>query len=196
MRWQGVSVVQHPGAQRTGETGFGVEQELTRDDHAFTTGQACHDLRAPLHATSHTHPHWPEAPVRILHDDPAVPPGGDQRLRGNDWQGLLGVGLHQNLGEHARHQPTLRVAQHIRARCVRLAMSTWGSNAWICPAKRSAGQALTVACTEVPGRKVPSAAWGTEASSHNVSSPLILNSGVPGITVCPSRARISVTTPL
>ena len=84
----------------------------------------------------------------------------------------------------------------IRARCVRLAMSTWGSNAWICPAKRSAGQALTVACTEVPGRKVPSAAWGTEASSHNVSSPLILNSGVPGITVCPSRARISVTTPL
>ena len=98
--------------QRTGETGFGVEQELTRDDHAFTTGQACHDLRAPLHATSHTHPHWPEAPVRILHDDPAVPPGGDQRLRGNDWQGLLGVGLHQNLGEHARHQPTLRVAQH------------------------------------------------------------------------------------
>jgi len=49
MRWQGVSVVQHPGA--------------------------------PTH-------------------------------RGNDWQGLLGVGLHQNLGEHARHQPTLRVAQH------------------------------------------------------------------------------------
>ena len=65
--------------QRTGETGFGVEQELTRDDHAFTTGQACHDLRAPLHATSHTHPHWPEAPVRILHVEEA--PFGDMPTR-------------------------------------------------------------------------------------------------------------------
>ena len=57
------------------------------------------------------------------------------------------------------------------------------------------GSADARASTALPGRTGPPRSPGTSALTHTVRSPLMRNSGAPDITVMPSRAPSSATTP-
>ena len=87
------------------------------------------------------------------------------------------------------------LASSMRALKVRVAGFTSGSSACRRPSKSAPGSAGLDATTRSPGASC--AAWlsGTSAWAHTVPRPLMRASVMPGITVMPSRAIRSVTTP-
>jgi hypothetical protein len=90
----------------------------------------------------------------------------------------------------------LGLANCTRAFSVRVVVFTSGSSACTLPRNTAPGTPGLRASTWLPGRT--SAAWlsGSSALAQTLAKPLMRASIIPGLTVMPSRATSSATTPL
>jgi hypothetical protein len=87
------------------------------------------------------------------------------------------------------------LASSIRALIVRVAGFTSGRIALTLPLNIVPGTAGARASTGLPGRTCAAKPSGTSAFTQTVDRPLMRNRGAPAITVIPSRAVSSPTTP-
>ena len=88
------------------------------------------------------------------------------------------------------------LASCTRAFSVRVAVATSGNMAWTVPLNTLPGTATERASTFAPACSNASWLSGISASAHTVAKLLMRASVVPGVTVMPSRATSSATTPL
>lgn len=83
----------------------------------------------------------------------------------------------------------------IRARTVRVAALTSGSNACTVPRNTRSGAVAARTSTGTPATTSPACASGTSAITQTLARPAMRTRLVPGITAMPSRAPISQTMP-